>query len=231
MRIFQAKSAKFCLPRPRLRSFYRGGLVPVLAPVRSSGRNIGSRMLRTTTGRATRFFKGAGRNLKSGSNGTNQTNRWWLLLGLGLIALLLLLVQSHFRLAMVIGPSMRPGLRTGNLLLVDKRAYCHSAPRRGDVVLARHRDELIIKRVVGLPGEEVELKRGHLFVNGEAVIEHHAIEPGPLDIGPGRLFQGKFALLGDNRGLSSSQIVHAVVAKDQIIGKVLLFGAVAFRGF
>jgi signal peptidase I len=151
----------------------------------------------------------------------HQRNKRLLILGATVIGLLLL-VQSQFRLALVIGQSMRPGLHTGNLLLVNKRAYQYTPPRRGDIVLARYHGELIVKRVVGLPGEAVELKRGHLYVNGQPIAERHPIEPGPVDIASGRLFQGRFALLGDNRSLAAYQLVHAVVDKDQIIGKVVL---------
>ncbi len=134
---------------------------------------------------------------------------------------LLLLAQSHFRLAMVVGESMLPGLLTGDLLLVDKKAYCQSEPQRGDIVLAHYGKELIVKRVVGLPGEEVALTQGYLFVNGQALREPYAIQPGPLAIGPGGLFPGRYALLGDNRDLDVNQSVHAITTKEGIVGKVV----------
>jgi signal peptidase I len=133
----------------------------------------------------------------------------------------LLIAQTHFRLALVSGHSMLPGLDSGDLLLANKRAYRIEDPKRGDIVLARYDKELIVKRVVGLPGEEVALKGGHLYVNGSAVVEQHEIEPGSLDLSPGTLFQGKFALLGDNRSVSVSQIVPPLVSKEQIVGKVV----------
>jgi signal peptidase I len=91
---------------------------------------------------------------------------------------------------------------------------------RGDVVLARYNRELIVKRVVGLPGEEVALKQGQLYINGRAMAEEQPLEPGGLAISRGRLLEGKFALLGDNRSLGTYTTVHAVVSKAEIIGKV-----------
>lgn len=141
------------------------------------------------------------------------------LLAAGLAVLLLL--HAQFRLALVVGDSMLPGLRTGDLLVLDKRAYRAAAPRRGDVVVARHGRELIVKRVVGLPGEEVALKLGRLYINGLPLAERQPVQPGFLSISPGRLLSSKFALLGDNRDVGVYQAVHAVVAKDQIVGKVI----------
>jgi signal peptidase I len=139
---------------------------------------------------------------------------------LGIIGLLAI-VHSHYQLAMVFGNSMRPGFQTGDLLLVSKTAYTTADPDRGDIVVARYANDLIVKRVVGLPGEEVALQHGHLYIDGYAVPERHAIEPGSLDISPGILFTGKYALLGDNRSMSIYQSVHAIVTKEQLVGKVV----------
>jgi signal peptidase I len=122
---------------------------------------------------------------------------------------------------MVLGESMLPGFRTGDILLVDTRLYRKSAPKRGDIVVARHRHELIVKRVVGLPGEDVEIRHGRLHLQGQRVREPYAIEPGLLNVGRGRLFDGKFALCGDNRAIPAAQVVHAIVSQPQIAGKVV----------
>ena len=138
----------------------------------------------------------------------------------GALMALLLWLQSHFRLALVIGGSMLPGLNTGDLLLVNKKAYRKGEPARGDIVLAHYGQELIVKRVVGLPSEEVELERGHILVNGAVFPEPYPIQTGPLNISPGRLLPGRYAILGDNRAMSAYETVHAVVSKEQIVGKV-----------
>ena len=117
---------------------------------------------------------------------------------------------------------MQPTLRSGDLLLVDKRAYRDVDPLRGDIVVARHGSEQWVKRIVGLPGEEIELKDGALLVNGHRVVEAHDVTPGPLEITKGRLFSGKFALLGDYRSVWPRKGVHGIVSKEDIVGKVIL---------
>jgi len=138
----------------------------------------------------------------------------------GLIGLLLIF-RAHFALCIAKGESMLPGLRSGDLVLVDKLAYRAKDPERGDIVVARDGKDLIVKRVVGLPGEEVELRQGKLHVNQHPLAEEYAVEPGWLSLRKGRLLEDRYALLGDNRSVSSSVFVHAVVSKDQILGKVI----------
>ena len=145
--------------------------------------------------------------------------RPWALAGAALG--LLLLFRTHFELCIAKGESMLPGLRSGDLVLVDKLAYRGKEPERGDVVVARVRGELIVKRVVGLPGEAVEVLQGKLRVNQHGLAEAYGVKPGWLNLRRGRLLEGKFALLGDNRAVASSLSVHAVATKDQIVGKVV----------
>jgi len=104
---------------------------------------------------------------------------------------------------------------------VDRLAYRAKDPQRGDIVVAREGNDLIVKRVVGLPGEEVELQQGKLYINQRPLAEEYDVEPGWLSLGKGRLLEDKYALLGDNRSVSSSVFVHTVVSKDQILGKVV----------
>jgi signal peptidase I len=138
-------------------------------------------------------------------------------------ACLLTLIALHdqYRLVFVRGASMQPTLMTGDLLIVSKHAYHHLPPGRGDLVVARYQNGLIVKRVVGLPGEDVEIKEGVLFVGEMPVSENHPMKTGPVNITKGRLFEGKYAILGDNRALPPGRIVHAIVTKDQMLGKVL----------
>lgn len=146
--------------------------------------------------------------------------RRWPALGLGL-AVLLLFFRAHFLLSLTVGDSMLPGLNSGDLLLVARRAYRVEPPRRGEVVIARQRAGLIVKRIVGLPGEEVEVREGMVYINQAPIQESHPIKPGVLEIKPGKLGPGKYALLGDNRSLLLTHQFHAVVSRDQLVGKVV----------
>lgn len=153
--------------------------------------------------------------------GTGRIRRPALLwLGIALVAGLFLLRQ-HYRLAMVVGESMLPTLHPGELLLVDRRAYTHSTPQRGDVILARYHSDIIVKRIVGLPGEELELRQGILYVDGLAADEHHGIKKGALDVAKGKLGDDDFATLGDNRAIPAAIAVHPILSRAEILGKVI----------
>ncbi len=116
---------------------------------------------------------------------------------------------------------MRPTLSPGRLVIVDNRAYRTKEPTRGDVILARYRKELVIKRIVGLPGEMVELKQGVLYINGNSQQENYPVEPGLLSIDRGTLLRRRFATLGDNRNVSAAQAIHPIVAQDDILGRIV----------
>lgn len=133
----------------------------------------------------------------------------------------LLILQGRYRLVLVVGESMQPTLEHGDLLLVSRRTYEQREPLRGDLVVAWCHGELIVKRVVGLPGEVLEIVDGTLFVNHECVIESHTVQGSSLNIGRGNLASGRFALLGDNRGLSNRETVSAIVSKNEMLGKVV----------
>jgi signal peptidase I len=141
--------------------------------------------------------------------------------GLALIACLLTL-QSQFRLVLVVGESMRPTLSHGDLLVADRRAFRHRDPERGDLVVTWLHREMIVKRVVGLPGELVEVVDGSLFVNDRLVVEPTGPAGDSLNIRRGRLAADRFAVLGDNRGLLEGQTVHAIISKNDIVGLVVV---------
>ena len=138
-----------------------------------------------------------------------------------MIILALLYIQSQFRITIVVGDSMLPTFRSGDILLVDKQGYVKSEPQRYDIVVAKKRNDLIVKRIVGLPGESIELRNGTLWVNNQRMPLEHRVNPGHLTIGKGSLASQKYALLGDNRAMMENVCVHAVVPCDKIVGKVI----------
>jgi signal peptidase I len=120
--------------------------------------------------------------------------------------------------------SMAPTLQLGDHVLVNKLAYRTGDPQRGDlaVVKAPRTGELLLKRVVGVGGDEVEIRDGVLYVNGRAprepYVDHDAIDSvyfGPVRVAAGRLF-----VLGDNRANSDDSRQLGPVAEDDAIGRV-----------
>jgi signal peptidase I len=99
--------------------------------------------------------------------------------------------------------SMAPTLEPGDRVLVNKLAYRTGAPARGDlaVVKAPGSGDVLLKRVVGLGGDAVEIRDGVLYVNGRAprepYVDHDAIDS--VYFGPVRVPRGEMFVLGDNR--------------------------------
>ena len=119
---------------------------------------------------------------------------------------------------------MAPGFRDGDLAVVSVRAFRIRDPARFEVVLARNeagaRDEL--KRVVGLPGERVQIQDGGLLVDGVPVPEPHLAGPMPDDWRfEWRPAPGEYVVLGDNRTASTDSRHYGPVSRDDIIGPVI----------
>jgi signal peptidase I len=131
------------------------------------------------------------------------------------------LARTRFCLNLVKGQSMQPGLSSRDLLVVDKMAYAGSAPRRGEVVVARALSDLIVKRIVGLPGEVVEVRLGTVLVNGAPLTESYAVAHGRLTLRSGTLLDDRYALLGDNRSLPASVSIHAILPRSSMVGRVV----------
>jgi signal peptidase I len=152
----------------------------------------------------------------------NYPKRLCWLLGIGTALIVgLTALCKEFKLAVVVGDSMLPTLKPGDLMIVDRRAYEQSQPERGDIVVARYGKDWVVKRIVGLPGEEVEVKKGELFVDGTRLAENHPLQPGPLDVAKGRLLDGDFATLGDNRAVPTILAIHPIVSRSEMLGKVI----------
>jgi signal peptidase I len=154
-------------------------------------------------------------------NKWTRRSRW--ALTLVLLAAAVFWFRSQFALVIVVGESMEPLYHTGDLLLVERGIFKGREPCPGDLVVVRHHGELMVKRVVGVPGEVVEIRAGALYINEERRAEPYVKKSGELNIAPGKLRTGKFALAGDNRAVGSSQFIHAVVSKQEIVGGVKFF--------
>jgi signal peptidase I len=148
---------------------------------------------------------------------------WWVALGLVAVALVVTRV-FFFEPFRTDGPSMVPTLRSGDQVLVDKRAYRHRLPRRGDLVVFRapRTGEVTLKRAIGLPGDSVAIEDGRLVVNGRRQVEPYT-DPDAIDsvyFGPVRVRPGTVFLLGDNRLDSRDSRDFGAVAAGDLIGRV-----------
>lgn len=132
-----------------------------------------------------------------------------------------LLVQN-FRIE---GFSMEPTLHEGQYLIVNKLIYYLRPPQRGDIVVfafPRGPERDFIKRVIGLPGDTVEIRPGQVLVNGEVIAEPYDPEPVNYSYPPTVLGPNEYFVLGDNRNNSSDSHTWGPLERKYIIGKAWL---------
>lgn len=127
------------------------------------------------------------------------------------------------------GESMFPNFRDGQIKFVNRLAYSKKPPQRGDVVAVvwdqlAGKEVLLLKRVIGLPGETFQVRSGEVLINGQKIEEPYASGKipssarnrlgytDPIPLGP-----HEYMVLGDNRNISEGYIRQ----RDQILGRVL----------
>lgn len=136
-----------------------------------------------------------------------------------IIFLLIRFAVQNFRIE---GFSMEPNFHDGEFLLVNKIVYMLHAPERGDVVVLRYppvpsRD--FIKRVIGLPGDRVEIINGRVHINGEMLSEPYPLNEGSYTYGPVTVGSDEYFVLGDNRNNSSDSHSWGMLPAKNIVGK------------
>ncbi len=123
---------------------------------------------------------------------------------------------------------MDPNFTEGDYLIVDQVSYRFGDPQRGEVVVFRYPDDpsrRYIKRIIGLPGEEIVISGGDVFIKKEGYKElldeeylHFSVTPGNTDI---LLMEKEYFVLGDNRPSSYDSRSWGVLPEKNIIGKVV----------
>lgn len=122
------------------------------------------------------------------------------------------------------GPSMQPNLYRGYRVMTEKITYHYlHGPQRGDVAVIEMPGEEIplIKRVVGLPGETVEVRGGHVLIDGQPLHEPWVTHWGGRDYPPLRVPPLHVFVLGDNRPSSRDSRSFGPVPVDQLVGHAL----------
>jgi signal peptidase I len=123
--------------------------------------------------------------------------------------------------------SMIPTLQIGDRVLVNKFIYRFTEPKRGDVVVfesVEGGNEDLIKRVVGVPGDEISVRRGKLFVNGEPRRQPYVNKkfPDKSFFAPTTVPKGHVFVMGDNRANSRDSRFFGSVPKGKIEGEAFL---------
>ena len=139
--------------------------------------------------------------------------------------LIALLINLFLAQATVVeGQSMEPTLHNHERVIVEKVSYYFHSPRRGDVVVLHNPngEGLLIKRVVGLPGEEIAVQKGQVIINGRPLEEPWSVQVGGADFPPTLVPAGCVFVLGDNRPHSNDSRAFGPVPIDEIVGRAWL---------
>ncbi len=141
-----------------------------------------------------------------------------------LAAILFFVINTFTGRYQVHGQSMEPSLHDGQYLIASKLTYWLHPPERGDVIVleppTESGDVPYIKRVIGLPGDLVEVREHRVWVNGIALNEPYIDQP-PGYPGNWVVGEGEYFVLGDNRNNSSDSHSWGLLPAGKILGKAV----------
>ena len=141
------------------------------------------------------------------------------------LGLALVTYVSLFHLSVVRGSSMAPSIHDGDRILIDPVSYLFGEIERGDIVVLQYPlDPSVdyIKRIVGLPGDEIVIEAGTVWVNGEPLEEPYVLGPDPSTSLRAEVLPAHYFVLGDNRARSCDSREFGQVPQGYVRGKVEL---------
>lgn len=148
---------------------------------------------------------------------------WTLVRGALLAAVLLFVSRVALSPVRAVGISMLPTYDEGELLLLNRLAYRTAEPSRGDVVaieLAGGR-AVLVKRIVGLPGERIRMADGTLLVNDLPVAEPYVQYSARWNVDELHLQRDEYYVVGDNRAMPPEQHDFGSATRDRILGRLV----------
>jgi signal peptidase I len=146
------------------------------------------------------------------------------------VALVLALIIRAFFLQVFWIPSgsMEPTLDINDRIVVNKVSYHFRQPQRLEVVVFRgvpamgEQKKDLIKRLVGLPGEKLEVKDGKIYINDRLIDEQHTLNEDFANFGPVNIPADSFFVMGDNRPASADSRYWGFLPKQNLIGPAFL---------
>ena len=130
----------------------------------------------------------------------------------------------------VTGISMEPTYHNGQINFFNRLAYAHRDPQRGDIVgvgftQTSGNHHMLLKRIVGLPGEKIAFVHGRLFINDQPMYEPYVKSGCDWGMPPKQLGPQEYYVVGDNRGMAFADHTQGIAYRKQIIGRILLHGS------
>lgn len=153
---------------------------------------------------------------------------FWEIIQVAIIAFVIVFPIRYFLFQpfLVQGNSMEPNFNQHDYLIVDEISYRFREPKRGEVIVFRYPGNpkyRYIKRIIGLPGEEVIIEDGKVLINGKVLDESDYLPPGTETPGYfyGKLGPNEYFVLGDNRSFSSDSRRWGPLPRKNIVGRVI----------
>ncbi len=140
------------------------------------------------------------------------------------VALLSLIIFRYILIPVrVQGMSMEPTISDGSFHFCWRLSYLYQPPKRFDIVTFRFAGNrvVLLKRVIGLPGETVAFQQGVLYINGKQMEEPQYMFPSTWNLAPRKVSANTFYVVGDNRSVAMDQHRFGQIVAKRIIGKVI----------
>ncbi len=175
----------------------------------------------------------SGRRSKRSSRSSTRNMVEWALVIVGAIVVAFLVKTFLVQAFQIPSASMHPTLLEGDRVLVNKLSYDLHDVNRGDVVVFARPKSMnagpndpddLIKRVIGLPGDTVQTKDGHVYIDGRELDEPYLAEDTVSDgiDDPVTIPEGHLWVMGDNRGDSQDSRVFGPIPEDDVVGRAFL---------
>lgn len=163
---------------------------------------------------------------------TSDTVKSWAK-DIAIAVVIAVLILQVIRPTIVKEHSMLNTLNENDYLIVSKQAYLFNPPHYKDIIVFKSKlttddgkNKLLIKRVIGLPGETIQISDGKVYIDGKLLVEDYTKDPITSgDVGPLLIPDGKLFVMGDNRGNSAD-------SRDERVGLVddkTIYGEAVFR--
>ena len=136
----------------------------------------------------------------------------------------LLIHQYLFTFARVDGTSMLDTLHENNIMGVSRLHYRLNEPQRGEIITCNYPEDgnkLFVKRIIGLPGETIEIREGTVYIDGEPIAETYLTRVDDQSMDPIPLAKDEIFVMGDNRPVSRDSRAVGPLTLDEIYGRVL----------
>jgi|SRR3989344_9436222 len=146
------------------------------------------------------------------------------LIRLGIAALTTFIIFTQvLSLVIVRGASMEPTYQAGDITLINRVSYIFRPPVRGEIVAIKlaGRRVMLMKRIIGLPGEAVRIRNGQVFIDETPLTEAYLLSPQPWNLPPRVLIAEEYFVIGDNRRQTMTEHFFGRVKIKQIVGRAL----------